>query len=423
MASLYSDKSDNRRLQFRAPNGRRVILYLGDLPLRQAQTVKSYVERLLIAAASGDNIDTDTAAWLAKINDELHGKLVKAGLIGPRKAVGTDALGAFLDQYIGGKAIKKPNTAKNYEATRKSLLEFFAPQTPLASISAGDCDRWHDWQVAQGYAQATIGRNVKRAKQFFRAAVRSRLLSESPMQDLKAAAQANPDRQHYIPLANIRLLLNECRDPSERLIIGLARIAGLRIPSELVGLRWSEVNWSESRFTVHAPKTEGHGKGVRVVPIFEKLAPLFWEAWVAAPEGEDRIFPNITPETNLRTWLGKLADRAGVELWEKPWVNCRASAATDAADVFPSYVCEAFFGHSEAIANRHYRIVREEHFRKAAGLPNGAQLETRHPAHVTGGTASPQETQNPGFTGAYVPVLTCTNNHVPPRGVEPLFSD
>jgi hypothetical protein len=58
-----------------APDGRRRILYLGKLPLKQAQTVKSYTERLLLAAASGDNIDTDTAGWLTRITDELHGKL------------------------------------------------------------------------------------------------------------------------------------------------------------------------------------------------------------------------------------------------------------------------------------------------------------------------------------------------------------
>jgi len=101
------------------------------------------------------------------------------------------------------------------------------------------------------------------------------------------------------------------------------------------------------------------------VPIFPELAPHLREAWEAAPEGEDRIFPDITPKSNLRTWLGKVAVRAGVELWEKPFVNMWASAATDAADKFPGDVCEAWFGHSEAIANRHCRQVTEEHFQKA----------------------------------------------------------
>ena len=428
MASLNSDKTGLKRVRFKSIDGKRKSIRLGWLPKKDAVVVCNYVGRLEVAQQVGTPPDADTLQWVSRIAEWLHSKLVQVGLVEERQSA---TLEVFLDRYISGKAIKKPNTAKNYAATRKSLLEFFDPKTLLTCISPGDCDRWHEWQVAQGYAPATIGRNVKRAKQFFRAAVRSRLLANNPMQDLKAAAQVNPDRQHYIPLETIQLLLDECRSPSKRLIIGLARIAGLRIPSELVGLRWSEVNWEQSRFVVHAPKTEGHGKGTRIVPIFAELAPLFREVWVAAPEREDRIFPNITPETNLRTWLGKLADRAGVELWEKPWVNMRASAATDAADVFPSHICEAWFGHSEAIANRHYRQVTEDHFQKAIkprSAKGGNANDSRGPnmahlASVKPGKASSQETQNPGFTGVYVPVLSCTNVHVPPRGVEPLFSD
>ncbi|GEM_PF-2223361 len=69
----------------------------------------------------------------------------------------------------------------------------------------------------------------------------------------------------------------------------------------------------------------------------------------------------------------KAAARVGVELWERPWVNMRASAATDAADKFPGHVCESSCGHSEAIAKRHYRQVTEEHFQEAVSAESGPQ--------------------------------------------------
>lgn len=115
---------------------------------------------------------------------------------------------------------------------------------------------------------------------------------------------------------------------------------------------------------------------------FSPRSPYLREAWEAAGEGADRIFPQVTPDSNLRTWLGKVATRAGVELWEKPWVNMRASAATDAADKFPSHVCESWFGHSEAIANRHYRQVTEDHFHKAVSGESS-------PSERAGSTAVP----------------------------------
>ena len=105
MASLNSDKSGGRRLQFKAPNGRRATIYLGKLPRRQCETIKGYVERLLIAAVSGDNIDTDTAGWLSRITDELHGKLSAAGLA-PKRELAT--LGPFVADYIAKRQDVKP---------------------------------------------------------------------------------------------------------------------------------------------------------------------------------------------------------------------------------------------------------------------------------------------------------------------------
>jgi hypothetical protein len=49
---------------------------------------------------------------------------------------------------------------------------------------------------------------------------------------------------------------------------------GFRFPSEVEGLRWSDVDWAESRFTVHEKKVERHPcRGCRVVPIFVELRP------------------------------------------------------------------------------------------------------------------------------------------------------
>ncbi len=120
-----------------------------------------------------------------------------------------------------------------------------------------------------------------------------------------------------------------------------------------------------------------------------------------------------------------LATRAGVDLWEKPFVNMRASAVTDAADKFSGHVCEAWFGHSEAIANRHYRQVTEEHFRKAilrdqqAGGPvSEATQDPTYSAPVKGCKASRGKGEDPAFTEDYEALLTYTCVSVPPRGVE-----
>jgi len=90
------------------------------------------------------------------------------------------------------------------------------------------------------------------------------------------------------------------------------------------------------------------------------------DAFELAPEGEDRIFPEIHDKKSMGSWIKKLSDRAGVVLWEKPFQNMRKTCATDLNDKFPSHVCEAWLGHTEQVADRSYRIITEEHFQKAA---------------------------------------------------------
>ena len=397
MASIANDPNGRRRLIFKAPDGRRRTIRLGKITQKAARLIRSRVEAIVSARIASQPLDPDTTAWVASLPDEMHAKLAETGLFERR---GVTRLGPFLRSIIDERQDLKPNTRRNWLSAINHLVEFFGDAASLLDVMPGEADRFRQWMFNKGLGESTVSREVKRARQFFRVAVRRKLVPENPFTDIPTPAQVNADRQHYVMLETTRFLLDECRSPLQRLTIALARFAGLRIPSELVGLLWSEVNWERERFIVHAPKTERHGKGTRVVPIFPELAPYLREAWEAAPEGEDRVFPHVTPDSNLRTWLGKVAVRAGVELWEKPWVNMRASAATDAADKFPSHVCEAWLGHSEAIANRHYRQVTEEHFEKAVSaenVPPKRAASTAVPAAQGGG---PVDRTNPCRKGA-----------------------
>ncbi len=276
MASLSCSADGNKRIRFRSVDGRRVSIRLGRLEKRQAETVRNYVSRLETAKQLGEPADADVQRWLGRISDTLHQKLAHVGLVMKRELA---TLGSFLRMILDERKDLKPNTRKNWQSTIKHLVDYFGGETNLRDISSGEADQFRQWMVNQGLSDSTVSREVKRARQFFRMTLRRKLLSENPFADIATPAQVNPDRQHYVTLKDTKLLLNECRSPSKQLIIALARFTGLRIPSELVGLRWSEVNWERERFVVHAPKTERHGKGTRVVPIFTELAPFFRRAF------------------------------------------------------------------------------------------------------------------------------------------------
>ena len=92
-------------------------------------------------------------------------------------------------------------------------------------------------------------------------------------------------------------------NPTYRLIIAMARFGGLRCPSELAGLCWSHFYWDEGKFLILSPKTRKQGKPSRIAPIFRELLPFLLDAYEMAPEGQEKVFPGIDGDSNLRTEL------------------------------------------------------------------------------------------------------------------------
>lgn len=177
------------------------------------------------------------------------------------------------------------------------------------------------------------------------------------------------------------------------------------MPSEVCRLTWSDVAWEAKRLTVYSPKTEHReGKESRVVPLFPALEAELLKLYSLDGEAskDDRIFPRISPETNLRTGLLRFIKAAGVKQWPKLWHNLRASAASDMARALPAYIATAICGHSEEIAREHYWTVRDEDLQMALGSPEigapiGAPINRQNPATEGDSAGEPEQpkTQKP----------------------------
>jgi integrase len=123
-------------------------------------------------------------------------------------------------------------------------------------------------------------------------------------------------------------LLAACPDQEWRTIIAFARIGGLRCPSELKRMRWSDMNWAENRFLVRSPKTERHeGHRERLVPLFPELrAELERHFSLVETEGNEFVIEHYqNPSWNLGTLLQKIARRAGMGSIIRPFDNMRMS--------------------------------------------------------------------------------------------------
>ena len=145
---------------------------------------------------------------------------------------------------------------------------------------------------------------------------------EVPLTGIKIDLTSDRTKNHFIDAETAKALLEACPDQEWRVIFALTRYGGLRCPSEVLSLRWSDINWERERFKVHSSKTERSGKGERVVPLFpelrqelEDLAELV-QPGVEVPATDKVIKRYHHTEQNLRKALHRIADHAGVERWQ-----------------------------------------------------------------------------------------------------------
>ncbi len=169
-----------------------------------------------------------------------------------------------------------------------------------------------------------------------------------------------------------------------------------------------------------------------MLPLFPELRPHLESVLDEAEPGTTYIIAkHRIASANLRTTLERICKRAGVQLWERAFQNMRASRETELTQDYPLHVVTAWIGNSAPIAVRHYLQVVDSDFDRASqrGTESGtvaAQNQAQQPAARFGKES--QETQKAPENQGFLPIVAsqCDSAQeyiLPPRGVEPLFSD
>jgi len=380
MASVIREKRNGRtlyRVQFTNGDKRRQKIRLGGVSLKDAQAIASKVDALNSAKISGGSWQPDLASWVAGLGQDLADKLAEAGLIEPKASA---TLGEFLTQYVAGRKDGiAVNTFENYCGTKRLLLEHFGEDKALRSLTLRDADTWHAF-LSRRFSDASVSQHVGRAKLMLRVAQRYRLIESNPFADLHRGSERNDERQHFITLAVAQQVLDACPDAELRLCVALARLGGLRTPSEPLALRWGDIDWGRERFTVTSAKTARKGKPWRVVPLFPSLRPYLEEAFALADEGSEYVITRYR-QGNYHDRLLRILRKAGIEPWPRLWHNLRASCQTELENHFPSHVVCSWLGNTEAVARRHYLQVTEEHFARAVAPRSAKECPTPCPTY------------------------------------------
>ena len=306
----------------------------------------------------------------------------KAGLIELRVS---SNLGDFIADYIARRSDVEPGTVTNYHQVRLNLVAFFGYEKPLRSITAADATAFRKWlETDEGQSENTLRRRCGRARQFFTAAIKAKLIEENPFDGMPVSVGGSKGKERFITEAESQKILKACPDLQWRLIFSLCRYGGVRCPSEILALTWENVLWDSSRIIVTAPKTKRYaGHETRVIPMFPELAGVLNEAYEAAfdcLEDPSTVVsgPVVTRYTsadqNMRTTFVKIIERAGLIPWPKPFQNLRATRETELMETYPSHVVVSWIGHSETVARKHYLQTTDAHFEKAIIQKPGIQV-------------------------------------------------
>jgi integrase len=171
-------------------------------------------------------------------------------------------------------------TAEDYElALSHHLLPFFKDHR-LSEITAQEVDRYkaakvrerEEGTVERPLSNRTINKTLTRLGQILDAALRYELIANNPVKTkVEKLKEAEPKRVRLTG-PQVQVLLQEAGE--HRTLIATAIMAGgLRI-SELVNLRWRDLDLREGVLTVAASKTAA---GVRQVVLEPELVQLLRE--------------------------------------------------------------------------------------------------------------------------------------------------
>lgn len=351
------------RVAWQLPDGRRGSLRLGrGSDKRHHVELAARMRDLFAARLAGVAPSAETAGWLARCDQRVHTRLAALGLTPSR---GRDcALIDFMDDFLqkhGRAQAVTASTRKVWGRARAHVVAYFGTECRVSTITDDDARAFRGWLLQRpgrlgdgGLAEATVRKMCAVLAMVLQAAVKSGVITSNPFDAVPKSVGGNPARETYVPLEVIGKLIDAATEPELRLLIMLSRLAALRVPSEVRGLTWADVDWSERSLRVKSPKTKRHGKGTRVVPLCPELYAALEHAYHDAAEGETHVLPRLRKHTAPTMPLLRALRAARIDEWPRPYHTLRASCITDWHRTVPLADAAAFSGHTTVVAAKHY---------------------------------------------------------------------
>ena len=223
------------------------------------------------------------------------------------------------------------------------------------------------------------------------------LVASNPFAEVSAKSVVRLDQRRFVTQEETTKLLYACPNHHWRSIVALARYGGLRCPSEVLSLRWQDIDWDKQRINVPRPRQPIMAKRA-IIPLFPSsrcrrslgvstrgAIYVVDERYRMSSNGSNG-WRNCTPHD-----LEKIVRRAGLVPWPKLFHAMRSSRETELAQDFPIHVVTAWLGNTPTIAMRHYLLTTNADFERAAGGKTRTEKAVQNPVQQSQETSCNEE--------------------------------
>ena len=369
MAAIEKYGRDRYRIRFYDHRNDRRTITVGKIPKRAAQSAAGHIQALVNARKGGLEPDSPAVKWAGNQSPRIIDALAELELITgrskkePEKEIPTlsDWFTSYIEKRKGADSSKRIWTQ-----ARKKAEEHFGRSRPIDQITVGEALEWYE-SMQKDLAEATCRKTISISRQVFKRAVKSGILTVNPFNDDELPVAIGAKEKPYIDVRLIEQVLKILSSAEWRAVVVLARYGGLRVQSEVPGMKWSDIDWDNNRFAFYSPKT----KTVRQVPLFPSIREALEELQPITGEGEYVLRALRTKSKNWRTPLEKMLKRAGIQPWPAMFNSLRSSAAIDVCREYGMAAVVEWIGHSEAVSLKHYQRTIDSDFQRAAELGLG----------------------------------------------------
>jgi integrase len=350
----YKTTQGNWQVNF-SEKGKQKTLYLGrDFTAGSADRVARIVTDILACRNRGDSLPLEIVRRIETLPERVQRSFERHGLIGGTTSRTLDNL---LSSFYETKAHLKPRTQEGYKMFGNLLKGFFGGSKKIASIEKLDCERFKA-ALLKKYSVCTISRGIRSCRSIFKFAVDADWLAKNPFKDVSGGNEVNLERQVYVERKTICKVMEHCRDDYDRLVLALARFGGLRIPSEVCQLRFSD--FADKVIRIH-PETK---TGAREVPLVGEIREIFDRIVFNLGKDcvpSDLVFVQLGNYGTLRNRIISAIRASGEKQWVKLFVNLRSSCITDFVERgYQEKTLDAIFGNSALVRSRHYVQFRKD---------------------------------------------------------------